>query len=421
MRQPSSKITYGKAWAGLLLVAVMAGVLGIAGGAHAQRAGFDQFLIRPPTVALATAMAPARLAQMLEVPVHRRLLGLPSVKYSFGEFLLLERGTLPMGGNQNQVYETPSDQGHASTNPAGLNWSDFQHCLWLMTPVKDQGQRGSCHAMAATGLMEALLKLKSAISGEPVNIAGTTYHINEEIDLSVEWLEYAAKKRAHGAANQRCGDGGDPAYDLETVRQQGHVPESFWRYNPQHWFNDPAHASMVVGDSGDGPWNWKVVAQTTDGNPPWAVQQAIAARNNDPAGLLTFGISNLHQGGDHDTGLNYIKSMVNSGRPVVVSVPWPTGRMIANGCVLYVPDLAKDRSEAQLWADTESSGGKMVSKWFRGGHCIMVMGIGRAGTPAEGLYAFKNSWSRWWGKDGYGFFTEAYLKKFLGQTVFCDV
>jgi hypothetical protein len=86
------------------------------------------------------------------------------------------------------VYETPSDQGHAGTDLVGLDWADFQNTPWLMTPVKDQGQRGTCHAEAVTGPMEALLKLRRVNSGQPVAVAGRTYHINEDVALSVSML-----------------------------------------------------------------------------------------------------------------------------------------------------------------------------------------------------------------------------------------
>ena len=113
----------------------------------------------------------------------------------------------------------------------------------------------------------------------------------------------------------------------------------------------------------------------------------------------------------------------NKALPAIVCVPWPTSRMIANGCILYVPDEAKDKTEQQLWDDKEwsQSQQKMVSKWFRGGHAILIMGVGKPGTEAEGLYAFKNSWSRWWGNDGYGYFSDGFLKKFLGCTRTCKL
>jgi len=406
----------------LLSVVVALCLAGLLTTAQAQTAvgGLDQFLVRPPTVVLQPLLTPLQIQRMREVPLISRLHGLESVKFSYGEFLLLNRGTVGGDGSQQGgiVVGTPSDEGHATVNPVNLDWNDFVNCQYLMTSVKDQGSRGTCHAQAATGLEEALLKKRSYTSGETVTVGGDTTRIREEINLSVQWLQYRAKKRAHGAANSTCGDGGDPAYDLETVQMYGHVPEVFWRYNPQHWQSDPAHDEP---GNPDGPWNWKLVAQTTDGNEPRSAQQAITRRNSDPGKLEDFKISNIINSHHHEDGVNYIKNRINNGVPVAVSVPWPTGRMIANGCILYVPDAVKDKSETWCWDDKEMKNGKMVSKWFRGGHCLVICGYGKTGTAAEGLYLFKNSWSRWWGTNGYGYFTDAFLKKFLWQTVFCDI
>lgn len=413
--QPSLRTALTVLLAGMCLVGLLS-----AGHAQNYAAGLDKFLVQPPTVALQPFLTPLQIQRMREVPLVSARLGLPSVKFSYGEFLLLNRGTVGgPGSNQGGiVVGTPSDEGHASTDPVNLDWNDFYNCQYLMTSVKDQGQRGTCHAQAATGLMEALLRKRSISSGQPVTVAGQTFRINEQIDLSVQWLQYRAKKRYHGADNSTAGDGGDPAYDLETVQLYGHVPEAFWRYNPQHWQNDPAHREA---GNNDGPWNWKLVAQTVDGNEPRAAQEAIARRSTNPAGIEDYKITNIVNSHHHEDGVNYIKQRINAGVPVAVSVPWPTWRMIANGCILYVPDAVKDRSEDWCWNDTEVSGGKTVSKWFRGGHCLVICGYGKPGTPAEGLYLFKNSWSRWWGTNGYGYFTEAFLKKFLWQTVFVDL
>jgi hypothetical protein len=420
MRTPRKSFAAVVAAQAFLLVVV--GLLASASCSFGQVsvAGLDAFLVRPTNVVIEPALTPLHLLRMRELPTYRILLGMPTVRFSYGEFLLLNRGVIGGTGPTQGgiVVSTPSDEGHTSVDPVNLEWTDFNHCRWLMTSVKDQGGRGTCHAQAATGLMEALLKLRSFSSGEPVDVAGQTTRITEDLDLSVQWLEYRAKKRACAATNAKTGDGGDPAYDLETVQSYGHVPEVFWRYNPQHWQNDPAHDEP---GNPNGPWNWKLVAQTTDGNEPRAAQECLSRRSSDPGKLEDFKISNLINAHHHEDGVNYIRNRINAGVPVAVSVPWPTSRMIANGCILYVPDAVKDRSEDWCWNDTEVVGGQTRSKWFRGGHCLVIVGVGKPGTPAEGLFAFKNSWSRWWGKNGYGFFSEAFLKKFLWQTVFCDI
>ena len=392
--------------------------------APAQNAGVEQILVRPNNVVIAPAITPLQLTRMREIPTYGFRLGNQTVRFSFGEFQLLDRTLIARGMKQaDKTVSTPSDQAFATTDTSGLNWADFHNVLYLMTPVRDQAERGSCHAMAATALMESLLKLRSMASGAEVMVNGKPKRIIEEIDLSEQWLMYKTKWRAHAANNQDCGDGGSATYDLETVKLYGHIPEVYWRWNPQHGFNDAAYHNLVVGDTANGPWNWKVVAQSVDGNPPASVNDAIQRRSKDPKSLESFKVKNVVEGDGRSAGVDYIKDMIiNRGLPVAVSVPWPTARML-NGNLLYVPDAVKDKSEDWCWKDTEWDAGanKNVSKWFRGGHVVLIMGVGRAGTPAEGLYAFKNSWSRWYGNNGYGYFTENFLKKFLWCTNSCEL
>lgn len=396
--------------------------------AYGQVAGLEQFLVVPNTMVFGPAKTPLQIQRMREVPLPGLLLGVPTVKYSFGEFLLLKRETLlsflPPPGPI--VVETPSDEYHADVDPLDLHFNSqqFWHVNYLMTPVKDQGSRGTCHVMAAVALMESLLKKRSFSQGQAVVINGKTRRIIEDIDLSEQWLQYRVKKRAHGGDDSSCGDGGDPLYDLDTVKLYGGVPETFWAYNVQHWAKDGQHNDMLVGAPANGPWNWKVIAQTRTGNAPSSATTCINRRNSDPTDLEDFKVKDLHDGAGQQTGINYIKDQVkNKGLPVVVCVPWPTGRMVANGCVLYVPDEAKNKTAQELWDDKEWSDSqqKNVSKWFRGGHAILLMGVGKPGTPAAGLYAFKNSWTRWYGDDGYGYFTEAFLQKCLGCTRSCKL
>lgn len=402
---------------------ILSGII-LAQSVQAATAGVEMILVRPDNVIVAPALTPQQLIRMQEKPVTGFRLGNITVRYSFGEFQLLSRNLFQRGIAQaDKTIETPSDQSYASTNTTQLNLTDFDNLMWLMTPVKDQAQRGSCHAMAATALMESLLKMRSISSGNQVIVNGKPKRIIEEIDLSEQWLMYKSKARAHSAKNEDCGDGGSPTYDLETIKLYGHIPEVYWRWNPEHWYYDQSHQNMVAGDSANGPWNWKVVAQTVNGNPPATVTEAINKRTKDPQGLESFKVKNIVEGDGHDTGVAYIKDMIiNRGLPVAVTLPWPTWRM-ENGCLLYVPDAIKDKSEEWCWKDTEwdANAKANVSKWFRGGHCVLIMGVGKAGTPAEGLFIFKNSWSRWYGNDGYGYFTENFLKKFLWCTHSCEL
>jgi hypothetical protein len=266
--------------------------------------------------------------------------------------------------------------------------------------VKNQGSRGTCHVQAATGLLEAMYK----------KATGKT------LDLSEQWLQWMVKKTS--GATSETGDGGGCKGDLEKIQAEGHVPEICWRYEPRHWGNIPSQAALDQSALPNPPWSWRTVAQTTDGTCPDAVTRIIARRGGDPNGIEDYKIKSIAETGNGDAGISAIKAKIDAGIPVAVWCPWPTDRMVADGCILYVPNEIKDRSQDWLWNDKGADG---KSKWFRGGHAIIIVGYGKPGTAAENLFALKNSWSRWWGNDGYGYFTKGFLQKFLGGGVTCQM
>ncbi len=189
------------------------GVLALAAmtATQAQEAGVERLLVRPNGVVIRPRWSPQRLALLRQVPTYGVRLGLPTVRYSYGEFSLMRRGTLyPGGPRTDTVVGTPSDQYHANTNPVDFDWNDdFDHCRHLMTSIKDKGQRGSCHAMAAAALVEALVLHRDMWS---MLMKGHAERPFANPDLSEQWLMYKTKQRFHAAKNEKCGDGGDPKH-----------------------------------------------------------------------------------------------------------------------------------------------------------------------------------------------------------------
>jgi len=204
---------------------------------------------------------------------------------------------------------------------------------------------------------------------------------------------------------------------LLKIQTEGHVPEICWRYDPRSWSGIPSQAALDRSALPNPPWSWRTITQTEDGTCPAAVTQELSRRPGDPQGIETYKIKNIVETGNGQAGIDAIKARIDAGNPVAVWVPWPTNAMIADGCILYVPDAVKDHTEDWCWNDLGPDG---KSKWFRGGHAIIIVGYGRAGTPAADLFALKNSWSRWWGNEGYGYFTKAFLLKFLWGGATCQ-
>ncbi len=401
-------------WIATLAIGLLVGQ--IAPAALGQVAGVGDVIVRPTLQLTSPALQQLRLQRRLEVPTDLVLRGVPAVRFSYGDFILLTEPQLeshPDSAGDPGIQATPPDEHHAGKTVADLSWSRFYNTLHLQTSVKNQGSRGTCHVQAASGLAEAMYNRRALNAGQGEKL----------IDLSEQWLQYMVKKNADFSVE--TGDGGNTQVDLETIRDQGHVPEVYWKYDARHWSNMAEYASLAGDTPGKSPWPWRLVAQTTTGQPPPAVTVAISRRGANPNGLENFKIKNITSGGTGTTGVNFITNKINQGIPVAIAVPWPRGVMFADGCIIFVPDEALNKTRAELWDDVypddhPTGGLRGKSKWFRGGHAIIIVGYGKPGTEAEGLYAFKNSWSRWWGNDGYGYFSKTWLTQFMQWCATCE-
>ncbi|MBK7961489.1 MAG: hypothetical protein IPK04_09995 [Bdellovibrionales bacterium] len=84
----------------------------------------------------------------------------------------------------------------------------------LQTPVKSQGQRGTCSIFSATGLLESLLV--------------THYGASNMINLSEEWLEYVVHLR-------QSGSGSNSSANFRALSNFGSPLESYLPYIGEAW------------------------------------------------------------------------------------------------------------------------------------------------------------------------------------------
>jgi len=372
--------------------------------AWAQGGVANAFITQDPSIAMPLAQR-LRDTYRLEAPQYLVINGRPHLQFSYGRFALLPLAELTPPGEEPPTVSIPSEKHVVSKTVAQLPWSAFVHIKDTMTPVKNQGARGTCHVFTATAIVEALWVKREKARGVS----------DPRLDLSEQWLQFMVKKPTFDWST--TSDGGFVVDDLRMVKSKGHVPETAWKYDPRHW-SDDAQYSDLRGNHTESPWPWKIVAQTRSGSAPPSVARAISMRSLGLPSGEDFKVKGIKNGGGGKKGIAFIKSNIDRGVPVGISIPWPTLLMWVDGAIIYVPDEARDKSLGQLRAAELPNGDP---EWILGGHAVTAVGYGKPGTAAEGLIAFKNSHSMVAQNDGYGYVTEGYLTKFLSRSVICEL
>jgi hypothetical protein len=236
------------------------------------------------------------------------------------------------------------------------------------TPVRDQGQRGTCVAHAVVACAER--------------------HWGA-LDLSEQLLFWAAK--LHGGDPYPQQDGTFLRCAERALQGTGVCAEAHWLYN----------GGVQPGD----------VTHSASGGVPTVAALADAATRRH-AGSQYADVSALH--GGKASGL--IQEV--AAGPVAISVP-----------VFYDP---LSRVSNWSWLNAVRYGHVLDPTHFSvvsGGHAVCVCGfVPDAGAPGGGWFVFKNSWSTNWNSGaappppghpsvamGYGYLSAAYVDRFLWE------
>jgi hypothetical protein len=214
-----------------------------------------------------------------------------------------------------------------------------------MTPAKNQSDRGTCTFFTVIGLVEAAIKKD----------------LGKEVNLSEEYLNYAAKK---SGPNQLL-EGSVVEDNVKGMRTQGLLLEEDWSYQAS-WFEKGRPCQDYKATD-------KSVPKTCySHNKP---NKKAMSRLIDARGITVTPIAK-------DTNA-IIRFLAEKKRPLIMSVnvnfkAWPD-----SGETDYNEDYRNECLEPG--SDC-------------GGHSIILTGY----DMEKRVFMFKNSWGKEWGKNGYG-------------------
>ncbi|MCK5074353.1 MAG: C1 family peptidase [Bacteriovoracaceae bacterium] len=237
--------------------------------------------------------------------------------------------------------------------------SDYELKMSLQlnqTPVKNQGNRGSCAYFSATALVESLIKKK----------------VQEDVNISEEYLIYHGKA-VHGYYSG--GDGSSAYENLRTMRD-GFLLERDAPYQPS-WFAKGLPCENYKSGSSGVP----VYCYAHRKPAPQTMARKISIGNIKRISVSSFSSEFI-------SAMNKYKTAILVGLPVNHK-GW-------DGETGYVHYNEEMRRECQQ------------SPSSCGGHSVLVTGY----DIKKEIFYFKNSWGNDWGKSGYGTMPFSYVDKY---------
>lgn len=225
----------------------------------------------------------------------------------------------------------------------------------LMSPVKHQGERGTCSVFAATALMEFLLKRD----------------IGKEIDLSESYAYWLGKTVAGESDYVRRlyaqGDGLAGYLAVQAFRH-GAILEEDWPYTAQNW--QQSGDKRCQKDS-HGEW----VLECFTGRPP-----------HDPA-LIGYRVEPIFVARE-----KIASYLLNQKAPVAMNLMYYFKLFNQKGDAARAPNPSEVRACVKQEKDC-------------GGHVILLVGY----NADSKRFIFRNSWGPQWGTNGYGTLPEEYV------------
>jgi len=219
-----------------------------------------------------------------------------------------------------------------------------------MTPIRDQGHRGTCVAFACMAALEPFPTIPD--------------------DLSEQYAYYIIKRTLDPNPSP-CRDGVATWRAADVLRRQSVCEERYWRYNKNRWSYP----------------NKSCIDNLTQAPPP------SAARRNAHYGIQSYRL--IFDDGPTGTtsikNVDYLKRIIFANYNIVIG--------------LYVAgtDWGDGKGIIRVQYDAR---GNPVSP--RGGHAMLICGY----NDKDQYFIVKNSWGPSWGHSGYAYISYNYIRQY---------
>jgi hypothetical protein len=276
----------------------------------------------------------------------------------------------PPGGPPRPPTGAPIPLGSPSSGPTpAFAAIDLRKQQW---PIRNQGQRGTCVAFAATACVEYLQGAARAPS-----------------DRSEQFLYWAIKTATNDLWPNL--DGSSLVFADEALRGSGICGSPLWPYNPV------PGGTVHQGDVGN-------PSQQARGDAASNRYSSTVQPQNAPSGAAAL----LH-------------SRLLQGRPVAITLPVFRDLLITDGTTNW--------TDGSSWTYGRVLNPVPTSVCIEeGGHAVCVVGFQPdANEPCGGYFIFRNSWDTAWGalspspgntnapEPGYGEVSATYIDKYLWE------
>ena len=249
---------------------------------------------------------------------------------------------------------TPStfDESKLSDLPRSINLKSE------MSPVKNQGSRGTCTFFSTAAMLEAIVKKDMKV----------------DVNFSEEYMNYATKSLGYF----RDDEGSVVLYNIYGVRNAGLMLENDSSYQPT-WFDKGLPCEKFKATDSFAP------ATCFSHNKPdeESMKKVISADAIEFAGI------------DKDTN-EIIRFLAEEKRPLTMGIVVNFEGWSDNGDVYYDETL-----RAQCLKDESKCGG----------HSVLITGY----DLDKKVFYFKNSWGKEWGQEGYGTITMNTVDRYAGN------